>query len=47
MKIEYTEGDKATENFEEGMKAIFKIPKDKVVKAEKKAKRKRDSPDFA
>jgi hypothetical protein len=33
---EYTEGRQATENFEEGMKAIFKVPKDKVVKAEKK-----------
>ena len=33
---EYTEGRQATENFEEGMKAIFKVPKDKVVKVEKK-----------
>ena len=40
---EYHEGDEATENFEEGMKALFKIPKDEVVKAEKKAKKKRAS----
>ncbi len=38
---EYIEGSKAQENFEEGMKALFKIPKDEVVKAEQKAKRKR------
>lgn len=43
MKIqEYVEGPQALENFKEGMKALFKIPKDKVVKAEKKAKKKRD-----
>jgi hypothetical protein len=35
-KIEYVEGLKATENFEEGMKALFSVPKDKVVRAEKK-----------
>ena len=40
---EYREGPKATENFEEGMKALFKIPKVEVVKAEKKAKKKRAS----
>jgi hypothetical protein len=34
--VEYTEGKKATENFEEGMKALFSVPKDAVVKAEKK-----------
>jgi hypothetical protein len=33
---EYIEGRKATENFEEGMKALFKVPKDAVVRAEKK-----------
>ena len=33
---EYTEGPKATENFEEGMKALFKVPKERVVKAAKK-----------
>jgi hypothetical protein len=33
---EYLEGAKASENFEEGMKALFKVPKGEVVKAEKK-----------
>jgi len=33
---EYAEGTQAQENFEEGMKALFKVPKDVVVKAEKK-----------
>ena len=33
---EYIEGQEAQRNFEEGMKAIFKVPKEKVVKAEKK-----------
>jgi hypothetical protein len=33
---EYREGPEATENFEEGMKALFSVPKDEVVKAEKK-----------
>ena len=37
---EYIEGPKATENFEEGMKALFKVPKDDVVRAEKRKKRK-------
>jgi len=41
MKPEYTEGPQATENFEEGMKALFNVPKGAVVKAEKKAKKKR------
>jgi hypothetical protein len=40
-KHEYHEGKKALENFEEGMKALFKVPKDAVVKAEQKAKKKR------
>lgn len=40
MKHEYTEGPKATENFEEGMKAIFNVPKNAVVKAEKKREKK-------
>ena len=40
---EYIEGSKATTNFEEGMKALFNVPKDAVVKAEKKAKKKRAS----
>ena len=33
---EYVEGRLARENFEEGMKALFKVPKDAVVKAENK-----------
>jgi len=40
---EYIEGPKAQENVEDGMKALFNVPKDAVVKAEKKAKRKRAS----
>jgi hypothetical protein len=36
MKAEYIEGRQAAENFEQGMKALFKVPKDEVVKAEKK-----------
>ena len=40
---EYIEGKQATENFEEGMKALFNVPKDAVVKTEKKAKKKRSS----
>ena len=32
MKPEYTEGTEATSNFEEGMKAIFKVSKAEVVR---------------
>lgn len=42
-QAEYTEGKQAQENFEEGMKALFKVPKDEVVKAEKRKKRARAS----
>ena len=35
-ETEYIEGRQAQENFERGMKALFKVPKDEVVKAEKK-----------
>ena len=38
-KPEYREGPQALENFEEGMKALFKVPKDSVVKAEKRKKK--------
>jgi hypothetical protein len=38
-ETEYTEGSKATKNFEEGMKALFNVPKDVVVKAEKRKKK--------
>jgi hypothetical protein len=37
---EYNEGPKARENFEEGMKALFQVPKD-AVKDKKKARKKR------
>jgi len=36
----YTEGEKALENFEEGMKALFQVPKNPVP-AKKKARKKR------
>jgi hypothetical protein len=35
VKPEHIEGRQATENFEEGMKALFKVPKDSVARAEK------------
>jgi hypothetical protein len=37
---EYRERPEALENFKEGMKALFKVPNESVVKAEKKKKRK-------
>jgi hypothetical protein len=40
---EYIEGTRASEKFEEGMKALFKVPKGEVVKAEKRKKRARVS----
>lgn len=43
MKPEYIEGREARENFERGMKALFKVPKERVVKAERKKKRERDA----
>jgi hypothetical protein len=43
MKPEYTEGPKALENFERGMKALFKVPKAAVVQAEKKKQKKASS----
>jgi hypothetical protein len=46
-KCEYIEGPRAQENFEEGMKALFRVPKDEVVKAERKAKRKRAARDLS
>jgi hypothetical protein len=36
----YVEGAEATDNFEQGMKALFKVPKAEVVKAEKRKKQK-------
>ncbi|MGB9234798.1 MAG: hypothetical protein WCC04_10315 [Terriglobales bacterium] len=35
-KADYLEGQIATENFEEGMKALFKVPKTKAAKVGKK-----------
>jgi hypothetical protein len=35
-QFEYIEGRKATENFEEGMKALFKVPKGGIAKPKKK-----------
>jgi hypothetical protein len=40
MKYTYLEGSWALENFKEGMKALFSVPKDAVVEAEKKRKKK-------
>ena len=37
----YVEGVEAQRNFEEGMKALFRVPKAAVVKAEKKQAKKR------
>jgi hypothetical protein len=39
-EYEYHEGKKAQEDFEEGMKALFQVPK-KAVPAKKKARKKR------
>ena len=36
MKPRMIEGPKAKENFERTMKAIFRVPKDEVLKVEKK-----------
>jgi hypothetical protein len=38
---EYIEGPQAIKNFEEGMKALFKVSKVEVVKAEKRQKAKK------
>jgi hypothetical protein len=42
-QLEYLEGPQALENFEQGMKALFKVSKDEVVRAEKKQAKKRAS----
>jgi hypothetical protein len=39
-EYEYHEGKKAQEDFEEGMKALFQVPKD-AAKGKKKARKKR------
>jgi hypothetical protein len=38
MKPEYIEGPQARRNFEEGMKALFKVPKDSTATAKKRGK---------
>jgi hypothetical protein len=38
-KPEYKEGPKAKKDFEQGMIALFKVPKTAVVKAEKKKRK--------
>jgi hypothetical protein len=43
VKPDYHEGPNALKNFEEGMKALFKVSKAEVVKAEKKQAKKRAS----
>jgi len=40
-QTEYTEGPKALENFERGMKALFKVPKAAIVQREKLARGKK------
>jgi len=42
---EYIEGLKATENSKEGWKTLFNVPKDEVVKAEKRRKKSKASRD--
>jgi hypothetical protein len=42
-QLEYREGPEALDNFREGMKALFKVPKDLIVKAEKRRKKKKAS----
>lgn len=46
LKPEMEEGPKAKDNFERAMKAVFRVPKAEVMKAEKKYKqgRKRKKP---
>lgn len=42
-QAEYAEGPQARMNFEQGMKVLFNVPKEKVVEAEKAKKRKKAS----
>ena len=39
MKAEYKEGPEARENFKRGMRALFQVPKKRVVKAERQPKK--------
>jgi hypothetical protein len=43
-EYEYHEGKQAQENFEQGMKALFHVPKD-AVKGKKKARKERATSD--
>jgi hypothetical protein len=45
MKHEYREGPKAREAFDKGMKKLFQVPKNAVVKPKPKPKRKKASKD--
>jgi len=47
VKIEIQEGPKARANFERAMKAVFRVPKSEVVKAEKKHKAERKRKKFS
>jgi hypothetical protein len=40
-EYEYHEGKQAQEDFEQGMKALFQVPKDAAAKGKKKARKKR------
>jgi hypothetical protein len=44
-EYEYHEGKQAQENFEEGMKALFQVPKDAAKGKKKKARKKRAKSD--
>jgi hypothetical protein len=43
MKPEYNEGEKAQQDFEEGMKALFQTPKEAVPAKKKPAKKRAKS----
>ena len=43
-QYEYQEGPNARENFEEGMKALFQVPKDAGKKKKKPAKKRAKKP---
>ena len=45
MKPTFKKGAEARKNFEEGMKKLFRVPKDSVKKPEKKAPKKKESKD--
>jgi hypothetical protein len=45
MKIEYRKGQKVREEFEQIMKALFRVPKEAVKKPEKAAPKKKEGKD--